>query len=145
MRNAFIILSVLLFSVGGCQLTDQHDNQNEITVDMIDPEHPPVMVFESLQHDFGNVALGEKLIHTFKFKNEGESALLIHSVTPSCNCTVLKNWPREPLQPGESGEITAQFEGKYAGANVKTISIVANTRPSNVTKLTLTAKVVGAE
>jgi hypothetical protein len=132
-----LICTVLL----SCNLTDQN-HQHNITVDLIDPEHPPIFEFDALSHDFGNVALGEKLTHVFQFKNTGESPLLIHSVQPSCHCTVLKDWPKEPIPPGETGAITAQFEGKYAGSNSKSISIMANTDP-NLTRLILTASVVG--
>ena len=141
MKKYLIIASVLILA--SCQLTDYEEGAIEITPDLIDPENPPKMVFESTSHDFGKVAMGEKLTHTFKFVNEGESPLLIQAVTPSCHCTVMKNWPRDPIAPGESGEITAQFEGKFAGSNSKSISIVANTTP-NVTTLMLTASVVGA-
>ena len=141
MKYGIYILAFLFLSA--CNLTDQSDT-NEITVDMIDPENPPVMEFDDLLHDFGSVAMGEKLTHTFKFTNTGKSPLLIHSVQPSCHCTVMKDWPREPVAPGEKGEITAQFEGKFEGSNTKSISIVANTVP-NVTKLTLTASVAGLE
>jgi hypothetical protein len=139
----YLFISLIIILVSSCNLTD-YDGGNEITVDMIDPENPPVMVFESKSHDFGNVAMGEKLTHSFKFTNEGESPLLIHSVQPSCHCTVMKDWPHDPVPPGESGLITAQFEGKFAGSNSKSIAIMANTEIS-LTRLTLTATVVGAE
>ncbi|MFT7615159.1 MAG: hypothetical protein ACI9J3_004149 [Parvicellaceae bacterium] len=143
MKRLTIIFLSISCLIAGCNLTDKSDF-NDISVDMIDPEHPPVFEFETLAHDFGNVAKGEKLTFAFEFKNVGESPLLIHSATPSCNCTVLKNWPRQPIAPGESGTITAQFEGKYDGSNTKTISVAANTIP-NITKLTLNASVVGAK
>lgn len=143
MKN-YIIIALLAVMATSCQLTDYEEEPIEITSDMIDPEHPPVMVFEEMTHEFGNVAMGEKLTHTFTFTNEGESPLLIHSIQPSCHCTVMKDWPKNPVPPGEKGEITAQFEGKFAGANTKSIAIMANTDPS-LTRLTLTATVVGAE
>ena len=132
------MFSVLFF---GCNLTDQNHQYN-ISVDLIDPEHPPVFEFEELKHDFGNIAMGEKLTYSFEFKNIGDSPLLIHTVQPSCHCTVLKDWPKEPIPPGGTGAITAQFEGKFEGSNTKSISIMANTKP-NLTRLVLTASVVG--
>ena len=140
-KHILYILTCFVFL--SCNLTDQN-HQNNITVDLIDPEHPPVFEFDDLSHDFGDVAMGEKLTHVFHFKNVGESPLLIHSVQPSCHCTVLKDWPKQPIPPGDSGTITAQFEGKFAGLNSKSISIIANTTP-NLTRLLLTASVVGAK
>ena len=118
MKNYLVVFAIVALLFSSCNLTDKSDI-NEISVELVDPENPPVFVFETMSHNFGNVAKGEKLTYTFKFTNEGKSPLLIHSATPSCNCTVLKNWPREPILPGESGEITAQFEGKYNGSNTK--------------------------
>lgn len=138
---ALTLLVLLTISMVSCNVTDK-DDAYPITADMIDPENPPVISFKSLTHDFGDVAMGQKLTHTFEFKNTGESPLLIHSVKPSCHCTVLQDWSKEPIPPGETGTITAQFEGKFSGTNNKYISVVANTRP-NVTQLNLTANVVG--
>ena len=138
-----ILYILTCFVLLSCNLTDQN-HQNNITVDLIDPEHPPVFEFDDLSHAFGDVAMGEKLTHVFHFQNVGESPLLIHSVQPSCHCTVLKDWPKQPILPGDSGTITAQFEGKFAGSNSKSISIIANTTP-NLTRLLLTASVVGAK
>lgn len=140
MKYLLIILPLVL-AFTACNVTDK-DDALPITADMIDPENPPVLSFKSAKHDFGDVAMGEKLTHTFEFQNTGESALVIHTVKPSCHCTVMKDWPRKPIQPGETGTITAQFEGKFTGTNNKYISVIANTTP-NLTKLFLTANVVG--
>ena len=141
MKN-FLAYCSIAISLLGCNLTDQNHQYN-ISVDLIDPENPPIFQFDELDYDFGNIAMGEKLTHSFEFKNVGESPLLIHTVQPSCHCTVLKDWPKEPIPPGGSGAITAQFEGKFEGSNTKSISIMANTKP-NLTRLILTASVVGA-
>ena len=140
MMKILTILFVALIAFG-CNVTDK-DDVLPITADMIDAEFPAVMSFKSLEHDFGDVAFGQKLNFSFEFQNTGESPLVIHSVKPSCHCTVMKDWPREPVRPGETGIITAQFEGKFTGTNNKYISIMANTAPTNTT-LFLTANVVG--
>jgi len=40
----------------------------------------PRLVFEELTHDFGKKTSGPELKHIFKFKNEGESTLIIEKV-----------------------------------------------------------------
>lgn len=141
--KALVYIFAITVVLVSCNVTDK-DDALPITADMIDPENPPVISFKSMTHDFGDVAMGQKLTHTFEFKNTGESPLLIHSVKPSCHCTVLQDWSKKPIKPGETGSITAQFEGKFAGKNNKYISVVANTSP-NTTQLNLTANVVGGK
>jgi len=125
----------------GC-ITDKTDQLPPITADMIDPENPPVIEFSESEFNFDTIAMGATIAHTFTFKNVGSTPLLIHSVKAACGCTVLKNWPKHPLMPGESGEIPIEFTPKSPGTQRKYISIIANTRPAT-NKLFLKGEVVG--
>lgn len=42
----------------------------------------PMLVIESLTHDFGEVKAGTPLRYAFKIKNEGKADLLINNVAP---------------------------------------------------------------
>lgn len=42
----------------------------------------PMLVIESLTHDFGEVKAGTPLRYAFKIKNTGKADLLINSVSP---------------------------------------------------------------
>jgi Protein of unknown function (DUF1573) len=42
----------------------------------------PMMVIDSMTHDFGEVKAGTPLRYAFKVKNQGTSDLLINSVSP---------------------------------------------------------------
>jgi uncharacterized protein DUF1573 len=42
----------------------------------------PMLVIESLTHDFGEVKAGTPLRYAFKVKNEGKADLLINNVSP---------------------------------------------------------------
>ena len=42
----------------------------------------PMLVIESLTHDFGEVKAGTPLRYAFKIKNEGKADLLINNVSP---------------------------------------------------------------
>lgn len=72
--------------------------------------------FDKTVHDFGDILLSDgKQSCTFKVKNISSKPMLIHSVITSCGCTDVK-WTREPIKPGESGEISATYtndEGPY--------------------------------
>jgi hypothetical protein len=50
-------------------------------------------------------------------------------VEVTCGCTVPKGWPRDPIAPDESAEITISFNstGK-SGKQNKVISIISNSK-----------------
>jgi len=97
----------------------------------------PVMKFEFETHDFGKIKQGDKTSYQFKFTNTGKSPLIITNAVASCGCTT-PEWPKAPLQPGESGKISIVFNsaGK-GGLQDKLITITANTNPAqNIVHLT---------
>lgn len=92
----------------------------------------PEITFDSLVHQFGSIAIGEKVVHSFRFKNTGNAPLVISQVVPSCGCTTLKDWPKEPILPGESGSITAEFNSSgFPGLISKTITVGTNCIPKD--------------
>jgi len=78
-------------------------------------------------HDFGEVFQGDKVEHTFRFTNTGSKDLVITNVEVTCGCTTPKGWPRDPIAPGGSGELTIAFNsaGKIGKQN-KVITITSN-------------------
>ena len=89
-----------------------------------------VMQFEQTDYDFGTVKEGEKVKHTYKFKNTGNEPLVISSAKGSCGCTVPK-WPSEPIPPGGSGQIDVEFDSKgKPGKQTKRVTVTANTVPA---------------
>lgn len=143
MKYLIYTYTLSLLALSSCKITDKNEPV-EIDASMIDSENPPVMTFDKEGFDFGTMSIGSTISHTFKFTNTGKSALILFDVKPSCGCTVLKGWPKNPIPPGESAEIHVEFTPKVAGATHKSVSIVANTNPS-VTKLPITGQVVGVE
>jgi len=91
------------------------------------------MEFEESEYNFGTVQDGEVVEHVYKFKNTGTEALVITSAKGSCGCTA-PDWPKEPILPGENGEIKVKFDSKGKGAKGgkkerKNVTIFANTNP----------------
>jgi len=108
-------------------------------------ENAPIMTFDSAVCRFGTLAIGEKYLHTFRFTNTGNSALIISQVNPSCGCTSPKDWPKDPIAPGGDGQITIEFNSNGNSGQVdKTVSIVTNCIPS-VWVLRLQGIVIGAD
>lgn len=85
-----------------------------------------VITFENTTHDFGQIPEGIVATHEFKFKNEGDSPLIINKVQASCGCTT-PYWTKEPIQPGQEGVITASYNSKgRPGAFNRSITITSN-------------------
>ncbi len=86
----------------------------------------PKMVFEETEHQFGKIKQGEKVTHTFIFKNTGSAPLVINSASGSCGCTV-PQWPKEPILPGDKGEVHVIFNstGKR-GVQSKSVTLNTN-------------------
>lgn len=85
--------------------------------------------FEKTSHDFGTFPESQKVTCTFKFTNVGDKLLVIHQAIASCGCTV-PQYSKEPIKPGESGEIVVTYNGigKFPGHFKKSITIRSNAK-----------------
>lgn len=86
------------------------------------------ITFDKTTHNFGTFSENSpKVTCKFQFKNTGDGPLVIHQAIASCGCTVPR-YSKEPLKPGESGEITVTYDGtgKFPGHFRKTITIRTN-------------------
>jgi hypothetical protein len=146
-RNHFLFILVFAFALAACE----NNSNKQVSTDLVKNtksavEHAelgtsPVISFEKVNHDFGDVIQGEKVTYNFQFHNTGGSELLITKVSTSCGCTVGK-YPREPIKPGQGGEIEVTFDThRRKGIQNKTITVLANTEPNN-TQLRIKANVV---
>ncbi|WP_248723463.1 DUF1573 domain-containing protein [Seonamhaeicola sp. ML3] len=93
----------------------------------------PIIEFDKVEHDFGNIEKGKKVTTVFKYKNTGDGPLVITEIKSSCGCTVPQDWSREPLSPGDTGEFTVTYNGSGTGAISKTITVTANTEKGTET------------
>jgi len=100
-----------------------------------------LMVFDTLEHDFGTIIEGERLMCYFPYRNNGEGQLLLTSVKASCGCTI-PNWNREPLAPGKSEELKVLFDASgRKGKQHKQITVHSNSGTEAV-YLTIKANVI---
>lgn len=102
----------------------------------------PVITFEKTDHDFGKINEADGKVTTiFTFKNEGMEPLVLSNVRASCGCTTPK-WPREPIEPGQTGEITVTYNPNgRPGRFTKTVTITSNaTEPT--TRVTIKGEVI---
>ena len=83
--------------------------------------------FDKTEHDFGTIKEGDIVETVFLFTNTGKSELIISSAKGSCGCTV-PEWPKEPILPGEKGEIKVKFNSdRKPNKQQKQVTLVTNT------------------
>ena len=86
------------------------------------------ITFEKTTHNFGQFPeTSPKVTCTFKFTNTGNAPLVIHQAIASCGCTT-PSYPKEPIKPGGSGQITVVYDGtgKFPEHFRKTVTIRTN-------------------
>ena len=76
--------------------------------------------------DYGEIAKGSNGIRKFKFTNTGNAPLVIVDAKSSCGCTV-PEYTKDPVAPGEGGEMLVKFNGSGKNQVSKTVTITANT------------------
>ncbi len=149
MKKIFSIffISVIIFSCNS-------QSEKSITTEIInnpatangetDTINVPKMAFSEEVYEFGSITQGEKVTHTFKFKNTGKTDLVITSAQGSCGCTV-PSYPKNPISPNSEDAIEVTFDshGKQ-GQQHKTVTIVANTYPST-TVIAIKGNVIAPE
>lgn len=119
----------------------QEKAKKEKNAPIVDPDMPKTkMTFEKKEHDYGKVEQKTENEYIFKFTNSGTNPLLISKAKGSCGCTV-PNYPKEPIAPGDEGEIRVVYSSRTAKGNqTKTVTVWANTEPEQ-TQLRISADV----
>ena len=87
----------------------------------------PVLVFEKVLHDFGNVEYDGNGTCEFVYKNTGKEPLILSNVQASCGCTI-PEWSKEPLKKGGTAVIKVKYDTKRQGSFTKTITVTSNAK-----------------
>jgi len=106
----------------------------------------PKIEFKEETINYGEVEKGkDNGIRIFEFTNTGDAPLLIKNAKSSCGCTV-PEWPKEPIAPGEKGQIKVQYN-MNPGPISKTITIESNAvnKPSGMIPLRIKGTVIVKE
>ena len=126
-----IYKTILLLALVSCdQRSRETKNLNTSAIETDQTSNKePIISFDKKTWDFGTITDGEVVEHTFRFTNTGTTDLVISSASASCGCTI-PNWPKEPIAPGEKGEIKVELNSNGKKDMVtKDITILANTNP----------------
>ena len=130
---SIIVIIAVAMSTSGC--ADSPEEKAK--------EHGQDIWFEEYMHDYGQMEEGSDGTWSFVFKNLGEQAFVINRVRSTCGCTV-PDWPREPIEPGTSGEIIVKYNTETTGTFLKSV-IVYSTAANSPVKLQIKGKVVAKE
>lgn len=129
--NTIIVSVVALILPLGSLFADKSD-------DLEGRASLPDIQFKERVFDFGVVYKGDKVIHSYKFKNAGRGVLKIERVRSSCGCTAV-NITSTEVEPGGCGEIKAIFHSKnYKGRTKKYIFVHSNDPDEPVITLEIT-------
>lgn len=103
--------------------------------------HPKAVV-ESMEHNFGLMAIGQKGEHRFTIKNEGEAELKMEKGESTCQCTLGELGDGDTIPPGESRTVTLKWEIKVLVETFRHSAKIRTNDPENrVLEFVVTGKV----
>ena len=120
------VLMIWMLSACGGQNGSHHASDGLQEKSIQDAVSEPVMLFDTLEHDFGTIIEGERVVCYFDYVNDGGRELVITSVEATCGCTT-PGWSSEPLKPGESESLELIFDASgRSGAQRKVVTVQSN-------------------
>ncbi len=109
-------------------------------------EKGPELKFSKDSEQLGTILV--KDLETYKlqveFTNEGDAPLVLSNVRGCCG-TRIKNWPKEPVMPGEEGVIEVEFRLAPRPHKVSRTVTVTSNDPKNVKMFRIKGEVVHEE
>jgi hypothetical protein len=117
MKRAFFVIVSLIFLLSlGCSHDSRSASENKGTA---------TIVFETTEHDFGNIPQGGDGTYEFVFRNTGDAPLVLANVRSSCGCTI-PEWPKRPIHEGKEGKIKVRYNTRIIGGFSKSITVYSN-------------------
>lgn len=104
----------------------------------------PIMKFDSDEVAYGDIEQNSEPLRVWKFTNVGDEPLVIQNAKGSCGCTV-PAWPKEPIMPGESGQIEIRYDTKRIGPINKIVTLTTNEKSGEARKLKVTGTIKKTE
>jgi len=120
MKKLSILLIAMLLA-----LTVNAQDSTKNTETKATQESGAKIEFKTETIDYGTIEKGADGIRKFEFTNTGTEPLIISRVYSTCGCTIPKK-PKDPIAPGESGEIEVKYDTKRVGPIRKTITVYSN-------------------
>jgi hypothetical protein len=136
MKKLFFFFSLLIL---GLNLNAQEIKSVPVT-GQVEPVVPTkaVLTFDNGAYDtdcdYGTIEYNGEPLRVVKFKNTGTEPLIIKNAKGSCGCTV-PNWPKEPILPGESGQIEIRYATNRPGKIDKRVTVTTNEEKEHIIRV----------
>ncbi len=98
------------------------------------------LFFAESTYNFGEMMEDGPGTFKIEFKNTGDQPIIINRVRSSCGCTI-PSWPKEPVEPEQTGEIAVKYNTALTGSFRKSVYIYSTAENSPV-KLLVKGKVI---
>jgi hypothetical protein len=100
----------------------------------------PKAVAVEASTDAGTVAKGDKVVHDFEIRNDGDVPLQITDVKPACGCTVASY--DKTIAPGKTGKIHVVVDTvNFSGPTNKGVTVYTSDSANPQIELTVHAKI----
>jgi len=144
-RQKLAMIMALIVLAGLTVFAQQIALNNAETLTKTPPPITPKVLkanfkWHNTKYSFGKIKHNKPATATFSFVNEGSEPLIITRAQGSCGCTVAK-YPKEPIMPGQKGEVTAAYNAAVLGSFHKTVTLTSNAANAT-TVLSITGEVV---
>ena len=118
-----ILLSLLLLGTAIVGFNSNALAQEEIQEQAV--VNGAAISIDKAVHDYGTIENGANGVCVFTVTNTGNAPLIISSCKGSCGCTV-PTWPKAPIAPGATAEISVKYDTKRTGPINKSVTITSN-------------------
>ncbi len=124
MKKLFLALTITASTFGAFAQT------TPAVAPAVDP-NAPTMEFTKDAIDYGTIKQDADGNRTFSFTNNGTTPIIISEAHGSCGCTV-PTYPKEPIMPGQKGEIKVHYDTHRVGPFSKSVTVNSNAKNSPV-------------
>ena len=131
-RTTLLILAATLLILPSGSARAQKAKANAVPQSAIEVSQP--------DFEFGRVAQGTSVSHTFWMKNTGDSNVFINDIKPGCGCTKAP-FKAQDLAPGESTHVELIFSSGHYGSHVTKNAHILSNESGNVPDLKFHADV----
>lgn len=115
MIKKLLIASMLVMGLGTLATTTAYAQNSAAAA-------APVVSWDRTEYDFKEIPQNVPALATFVLTNKGKTPVVISNVVGSCGCTV-PSWDKEPILPGKTSKITANYNAAAMGAFTKTVTV----------------------
>ncbi len=130
--RSILFLLIISFDllIAACQQSEK--TTSDVASIMKDSTKFTTIQWQDSAVNFGTKKMGDIVNITFHCTNTGNKPLYLFDVRPGCGCTLV-DYTKQPIKPGDQGEIEARFDTKKSHPGTVHKNIFVHTNTSNNT------------